>query len=170
MNLTLKKRVDRMKFILFFLFSCLSLLSFAQNNSKIIFPYLDSVGSRSHQLTKLDAVQWNTMGFDLIEPYHTTFEYSILLSWSKNDQPLLIVQRTSTDEEYRWICLMNKENKVEAWLVSAYDNSEGFLNVKSIIQEDSILINTWNLYPSPNETTENYTINEEGFIKTISNR
>lgn len=138
-------------------------------------PFVDSIRiGLNSDLKDIEINVWADLGLDSLEEYNKNFEYSILGYWDYKDTRLLLIERAYIEENIHWLCLIN-ENKLTDWLMTAYDNSEGFLNIYSQIDTNMLKINTWNDFAENKQTIKDYQILLKGFllntetqVKTIS--
>jgi hypothetical protein len=138
-------------------------------------PFTDSirVGSNS-ELNDIEINDWDNLGLDSLEKYNKDFKYFILGYWDYKNTRLLLIERAYIEENIHWLCIIN-ENKITDWLMTAYDNSEGFLNIYSHIDTDMLTIKTCNDFAENKQTIKYYQIQLKGFslnprpqTKTIS--
>jgi len=118
----------------------------------ITLPYTDSI---SYTIPPgsfiLNQEQWHSYGFEELETFNSDFEYAIRGKLSMIGERLVLISRTYSEESIHWLCIVDDSFKVRSSLQSAYDNSEGFLAIKSVINENEIQISEWNMYNEPNE-------------------
>ena len=140
------------------------LTGFPQSNSPNPITVIDSIGSPfAFQKIKLNSEKWQAMGLDALETYQSYFDYSIINKFEILDSNIYIVERTSSNEECHWTCIINNDEKLLDWIITAYDNTEGFAFTSTSIQEDKLVVKKWNMYSKPKESITIYFIVDRKF-------
>lgn len=144
-------------------FSQTDLNTLLNKKSLINLPIVDSIGFKSNfDKIGINRANWEKFGFDTIEkPKDSEFNYSIIGQIKFRDFKIVILEREFVDENIHWICLINN-NKIIDFIQSAYDNSEGFLSVKSEIYKDKIKVKEWNYFDKKKFNEKIYSITENG--------
>lgn len=129
-------------------------------------PFIDSIGLIVEK-RKLNLNDWKKYRLDKIEKYNTSFNYFISDINFKNRKAVLVT-RTYIEENIHWLVLMDN-NKMQSYIQTAYDNSEGFLSIQSKITSENILIKEWNDFLEQSYTEKQYTIKNNKFEIVKSN-
>ena len=125
-------------------------------------PYYDSISSVDQTVDQITRQDYNRLGLDSIETFQPDFEYRFLGKHPKRN--VFLLERYYVEESVHWLIIINK-NEVKEWKVTAYDNSEGFLYISSMIKVDGLTTYEHNIYSSTNEVVTNYEINTHGLRK-----
>ncbi len=148
-------------FLIFF-----SVAGLTQSNSPNNVSLIDTIGGKyAFNKVKLDSLKWKTMGLDSLETFKPYFDYSIICKFEISNSNIYIIERTSSDEDYHWACIINEDEQLLDWITTAYDNSEGFTFTTTRIKEDQLLVKEWNLYSNPEESITIYSIVDRKFKK-----
>ncbi len=145
-------------FVLIFLIALK--ISYAQGFS------MDSIGKKYANRKVLNKSDWLRKGFSLLERYKEKDGFSYYISEINkfNTSNVFLVQSIYLEESSHWLVLLDSKGKLLDFLNTAYDNSEGFLGVKAHFFEEEVVVETYNIYEKPEETTENYIISENRFL------
>lgn len=127
-----------------------------QNEEILInIPIKDSIGIdfKTNKLN-IDETSWKKLGLDKLEIYNSNFSFAFTGLVIINDIKLFFIERAYNEENIHWILVVNNENQIIDFLMTAYENSEGFLSIRSEIESDKIIIKEFNEYAeiNPNET------------------
>lgn len=145
-------------------FAQVDLNDLLHENSLINLPFTDSIGKdyKTYKI-KIDKSKWEGAGFDKLEAYNSAFNYYTIGLVKTGKIKLLLIERQYTEESVHWICMINEEGAILDWLQTAYDNSEGFLNIHSQIDKDTITVKTWNDFAEIKSSNQKYSITTAGF-------
>ncbi len=151
--------------LLLIIFHC-SLIGFSQSEFLQELSLIDSIGiENNYNKVELDSVSWNEMGLDSLESYNSSFNYYIINKSQREDFNIVIISRTYTEENIHWACIVTSEGKLIDWIRTAYDNSEGFMYMKSRFEAAKVRVFEWNLYTNPNESQKEFVMTKKGFVK-----
>lgn len=140
-------------------------MSYSQAGSLFELKLIDSIGFETdNNIIELNLDKWNTMGLDSIELFNPEFKYSMINLFHHENYDCVTVLRIYSEENFHWTCILNKDEKLIDWITTAYDNSEGFLTIKSSLENDKLLVTEWNLYSNTKEHIKSYLITQNGFI------
>lgn len=107
--------------------------------------------------------EWNGK-YKMLEAYNKNFKYYIVESNNLSEFQTCFVIREYDSESIHWLLLLDEKQKVIDFLITAYDNAEGFLEIKSDCYTDKITVNTYNSYEKPEEQMESYVPSSKGFL------
>lgn len=125
----------------------------------------DSIGSElNNDATPIDVIEYYKLGFNLIENYSENFKYSFITLENYLNYKIIVLQRDYSEENIHWICIL-KDNILLDKIKSFYDNSEGFINITSIISNAEIKINEWNMYSESQGSVHYYLMTNNGIEK-----
>lgn len=131
-------------------------------------PSIDSIGMEiASGAILLDSAMWKKIGLDSIELFNPSFEYSIIHLSQKEVCQCVIIQRAYLEENIHWSCTLTKDGQLIDWITSAYDNSEGFLSIKTFFKSNIISVEEWNLYKFPQDSIRYYLITETGEFQGV---
>lgn len=157
-----------MKFYFTTILLFLTSYSQAQIKTSSDLPSVDSIGvETSSGAILLDSVMWKKIGLDTIELFNPSFEYSIIHLSQKEVYQCVIIQRAYLEENIHWTCTLTKDGRLIDWKTSAYNNSEGFLSIKTFFKSDIISVEEWNLYKFPQDSLRYYLITESGEFQGV---
>ncbi|MPQ48261.1 hypothetical protein GCQ56_14755 [Marinifilum sp. N1E240] len=142
------------------------------NVKSIELPIIDSIGHiLNSQSIVIDSTSWNNLELDTLEKFNEQFNYSIRGYWKIQNSKILLIKRASTEENIHWVVLFY-ENTLSDWLMTAYDNSEGFLSINSHINWDRVIIHSWNEFADSKRIIKEYHIEytEKNSIKFIERK
>ena len=128
-------------------------------NTKII----DDTSLSYNNNFQLDKSSWMKYGFDVLQAYYESSDYKVSGQLYTKENRLLLIERKYSEENSYWVCMIDKENKVIDWLETAYDNSEGFTSIQSVIYKDSVVVTEHNIYTKPEIIKKTYLITKYGF-------
>ena len=145
-------------FVLIFLIALK--ISYAQGFS------MDSIGKKYVNKKKISKSAWLQKGFNLLGNYSEEDGFSYYLSKINkfNHQNVFLVQSIYDSENTHWLVILDSKGRLLDFLNTAYDNAEGFTGTESHFFEEEVVVETYNIYEKPEETTENYIISENRFL------
>ncbi len=111
----------------------------------------------------LDAATWAQNGLDSLELYNFAFQYELCGKMPNDYNHLLLFARNYPEESIHWLALFDLNWELMDWLQTAYDNSEGFWVVESLIQCDTVYITETTSFDIPQDSTTIHLITENGF-------
>ncbi|KMQ50342.1 hypothetical protein CHISP_2705 [Chitinispirillum alkaliphilum] len=140
-------------------------------------PYTDRIGSGNESMpVSLNNIVWSRLGLDSLEFFigkevnssdqYNSFRYGLVGFQNLADGKLLFIQRNYTNESIHWTVIF-KDGSLQDWLLTAYDNAEGFYAVQSLIEDGKITRYIYNLYSDQEKTTEFYRIASDSFEKFV---
>ena len=99
---------------------------------------------------KIDSEGYKLLSIKMIDSTATDengFSYHIVDTLSLNkDIKVLLIGRAYESENFIWITIYDKQNKLLDHKTVYYDNAEGFLSVETIIKDNQLTITTFNEY------------------------
>ena len=131
------------------------------NIPELELPYNDVIKKKFASHYELKSNQYHELGFDSIQPYNPEYSYRILAKISNSN--IYLLEKYDIDEIIHWLVILDENFKVKAWIVSAYDNSEGFLIVQSIFDRGLIIILESNSFHSSRKKSVAYEIKNDNF-------
>lgn len=74
----------------------------------------------------------------------------------------MLIKRCYNEENIHWLVTL-KNNVLNHYVTSAYNNSEGFRELKSIVNNTGILVKEWNDYTEVNYFEKKYEVTKGEF-------
>ncbi len=125
--------------------------------------FTDTVGAVFENKRAIKKKEWNS-NYEMLEQYNKNFKYYTVESNKLSNFQTCFVIREYDSESIHWLLLLDEKQKVIDFLMTAYDNAEGFLEIKSDCYTDKITVNTYNSYEKPEEQMESYVPSSKGFL------